>query len=188
MIPESDYLHKPYWTTVKKKLSSTYVNGTRERLYEGRVHPTYLIHGTTTGRLSCRNPNVQNIPRKSPIKRLFVALRTDRSIIQSDFSQAELGLLASLLKMSISGISSMTLLVMCLMSLSLNYFQDQLKLLWADVWKEQRTMVKTYVYGLSYGRTEYGIARGFGIDVEVAKEHMNRFFSVIPKIIAWQVG
>ena len=191
-LPENDAQVRLFAQTLldyrkEKKLSSTYVNGTRERLYEGRVHPTYLIHGTTTGRLSCRNPNVQNIPRQSPIKRLFVASAPDRSIIQSDFSQAELRTLSFLAQdeyfRDIFNDPTRDVfdeLVPELFPGSVKAFME------ADVWKEQRTMVKTYVYGLSYGRTEYGIARGFGIDVEVAKEHMNRFFSVIPKIIAWQ--
>ena len=40
-----------------QKLYGTYIDGTKQRLYFGKVHPTYLIHGTTTGRLSARNPN-----------------------------------------------------------------------------------------------------------------------------------
>ncbi len=55
-----------------------------------------------------------------------------------------------------------------------------------DIWKENRTMVKTYVYGLGYGRTEYGIAAGFDISVDLALEYMQRFFSVIPEIVEWQ--
>ena len=48
-----------------QKLYGTYVKGLQERLVDDIVRPTFLLHGTTTGRLSCRNPNLQNIPRES---------------------------------------------------------------------------------------------------------------------------
>lgn len=170
-----------------KKLKSTYVDGIRERAYKGRVHSSYLLHGTTTGRLSSRNPNLQNIPRNSPIKQLFIASKSDNVICNVDYSQAELRVLTFLAKDS--------------------YFQEIFNDPDRDVFdelvpelfpgsnkelddpkefKEKRTMVKTYVYGLSYGRTEYGIARGFNIPVELAKQHKKRFFAVIPNIIKWQ--
>lgn len=59
------------------KLYSTYVKGIRKRMYRGRVYPTFLIHGTQTGRLACRNPNLQNIPRESKIRRQFVPEKAD---------------------------------------------------------------------------------------------------------------
>lgn len=191
-LPQNDSKVREFAKTLLQyrkevKLSGTYVNGTRERLYQGRVHPTYLIHGTTTGRLSCRNPNVQNIPRKSPIKRLFVASAPNRSIIQSDFSQAELRTISFLAQDEYFRAIFNDPTRDVFDELVPELFEGSVKVGMDEaVWKEERTMVKTYVYGLSYGRTEYGIARGFGIDVEVAREHMRKFFSVIPKIIAWQ--
>ena len=171
----------------KIKLGKTYVQGTKDRLYKGRIHPNYLLHGTTTGRLSCRNPNLQNIPRKSPIKRMFIPSAEDRVLIQSDYSQAELRVLCWLAEDSyFTPIFNEGLR---------DVFDELVPILYpgqikektpADEWKEKRTMVKTYVYGLSYGRTEYGIARGFGIPVEVAADHMKKFFSVIPEIVKWQ--
>lgn len=171
----------------EKKLKTTYVDGIRTRAYKGRVHSSYLLHGTTTGRLSSRNPNLQNIPRSSPIKKLFIASNPDNVIVNVDYSQAELRVMTWLAKEP--------------------YFQEIFNDPTRDVFdelvpelfpgankelddpkefKEKRTMVKTYVYGLGYGRTEYGIARGFGIPVEVAKLHKKRFFSTIPEIIKWQ--
>jgi len=62
---------------------------------DGRVHCTYLIHGTATGRLSSRDPNMQNIPRDPIVKGQFVA-PPGRMLIEVDLNQAELRSLACL--------------------------------------------------------------------------------------------
>jgi DNA polymerase-1 len=53
-------------------------------------------------------------------------------------------------------------------------------------WKELRIRVKAYVYGLSYGRSEYSIAPEFKITVDEAKRSMDTFFEVIPEIVAFR--
>lgn len=50
------------------KISSTYVKGWKSRERNGRVHPTFLIHGTSTGRLSSTSPNSQNVPRDKKVR------------------------------------------------------------------------------------------------------------------------
>lgn len=62
---------------------------------DGRVHTTYLLHGTATGRLSSRNPNLQNIPRDPVIKGQFIA-RPGYMYTEVDLNQAELRSLAQL--------------------------------------------------------------------------------------------
>lgn len=62
---------------------------------DGKVHTTFLIHGTATGRLSSRNPNLQNIPRDPAIRGQFLA-RPGRMFIEPDLNQAELRSLALL--------------------------------------------------------------------------------------------
>lgn len=169
------------------KLNDTYILGAKDRLYKGRVNSSYLLHGTTTGRLSSRNPNLQNIPRQSPIKKMYIASDKDHVIIQSDYSQAELRVLSYL--------AGDTYFRDIFNAGDIDVFDELVPVLFPGssksklepaLWKERRTMVKTYVYGLSYGRTEYGIAAGFGIPVTTAKKHMQSFFSVIPEIITWQ--
>lgn len=169
------------------KLYGTYVKGTRLRLYRGRVHPTFLLHGTTTGRTSCRNPNVQNIPRESSIRRLFVPAKPERVYIQVDYSQAELRVLSYL--------AGDKYFRDVFNSGHRDLFDELTAVLYPDAdrallsgaqWKELRIRVKAYVYGLSYGRTEYSIASEYNITEAEARQGMNAFFGVIPEIVAFR--
>lgn len=79
------------------KLHSTYMVGTRAMVTpDNKVHANFKIHGTVTGRLSCSDPNLQNIPRdttSSDIKKMFIAPK-GKLILQIDYSQAELRVMA----------------------------------------------------------------------------------------------
>jgi DNA polymerase I-like protein with 3'-5' exonuclease and polymerase domains len=66
----------------EQKRFSTYVMGIQKRLYRGRVYTTYMLHGTTSGRLSSRNPNLQNITRDKPIRRQFIPASPDNVLMQ----------------------------------------------------------------------------------------------------------
>ena len=80
-------------------LYGTFVKGLSDRLdSESIVHGTYLPHGTVTGRLASRNPNLQNIPNKGGglIKKAYVSRFAGGIILQADYSQIELRIAASL--------------------------------------------------------------------------------------------
>jgi DNA polymerase I-like protein with 3'-5' exonuclease and polymerase domains len=83
------------------KMNSTYVVAMWEKLHSNnRIHGSFLLHGTVTGRLSSRNPNLQNIPRDTTakdIKMMFIH-PPGKLILQLDYSQAELRVLAYLAK------------------------------------------------------------------------------------------
>lgn len=169
------------------KMHGTYVKGIASRLYRGRVYPTFLLHGTVTGRLSCRNPNLQNIPRESAIRSLFIPAKPDNVFIQTDYSQAELRVLSYL--------SGDTYFRDIFNVGDIDLFDDLTPILYpgADklkystaAWKELRIRVKAYVYGVSYGRSEFSIASEFGISVKDARAGMERFFDVIPEIVAFR--
>ncbi len=79
------------------KLYNTYIAGLAKKgllKSDGRVHPNFKICGTVTGRLSCTQPNLQQIPREGDIKLMFTSGFKDGVIIQGDYSQAELRILA----------------------------------------------------------------------------------------------
>jgi DNA polymerase I-like protein with 3'-5' exonuclease and polymerase domains len=73
----------------KQKLLNTYIKGTEERIKYGVLNPSYLQHGTMTGRYASRNPNLQNLPRNDQrVKECFVA-RPGKVFVSADFSQLE---------------------------------------------------------------------------------------------------
>lgn len=166
------------------KLHGTYVKGIAKRLYRGRVYPTFLLHGTTTGRLACRNPNLQNIPRESQIRRIFVPAHEENIFVQTDYSQAELRVLSFL--------AGDTYFRDIFNAGDRDIFDELTPILYPssskegmtkDEWKELRIRVKAYVYGLAYGRSEFSIASEFGLSVAEARGGMERFFEVIPEIV-----
>ena len=87
------YRH-PFWKALAEykqvaDLFGTYVKGMLQRVdKDNRIRPDFLLHGTVTGRLSCHNPNLQNIPRKSFVKKLFIAPE-DSVIVSVDYKTLE---------------------------------------------------------------------------------------------------
>lgn len=173
-------------TRAVSKLRGTYVIGPDQKVTEdGRIHSSYLIHGTTTGRLSSRGPNLQNIPRKGIVKQQFIA-DPSRLLITLDYAQAELRVLTWLAKedsLRDIFISGHDLFVeLCLQMIP--GFAEMSKEDQAEI----RTLIKTFAYGVSYGRTAEGIAADpdFHMSVAQAQEQMDLFNAKIPKIKAFQ--
>lgn len=73
----------------KEKLLSTYVEGIQERMQYGIIHPSFLQHGTTSGRYSSRNPNFQNLPRDDRRVKSCIISRPGKSFVGADYSQLE---------------------------------------------------------------------------------------------------
>jgi DNA polymerase I-like protein with 3'-5' exonuclease and polymerase domains len=76
-----------------QKLKGTYVDGMAPLLNKGRLHPQFHLHRTDTGRLSSSGPNLQNIPRESSIRSMFIA-EPGYSLIVADYDQIELRIMA----------------------------------------------------------------------------------------------
>lgn len=162
-----------------KKLHGTYISGTRKKMVGDRVYPTYLQHGTVFGRLSSRNPNIQNVPRGSTIRKLFVP--ADGNVfVQCDYSQVELRVIACEAKDEyLQGV-----------------FQDPSRDIHGEVsdklygpgnWtKEDRVRAKVYVFGSIYGLEPYSIALAYGIPEHQAAAEQQEFFQLIPDTMAWR--
>jgi uracil-DNA glycosylase family 4 len=170
------------------KMYGTYVKGTRKRMYRGRVYPTFLLHGTTSGRLSCRNPNLQNVPRGSAIRNLFVPAREGNVFVQSDYAQAELRVLTFL--------SGCIYFRDIFNAGDVDLFDELTPVLYPRLgakqtihpgeWKEYRIRIKAFVYGLGYGRGHTSIADEFKIPHREGLILKKNFFSVIPEVVEWQ--
>lgn len=169
------------------KLKGTYVDGVQKRLTTaGRVHTSYLIHGTTTGRLSSRGPNLQNIPRSGPVKEQFIP-RPGHLLVGLDFAQAELRVLTYLardegMRALFNDPEQDIFTELCYRMLP--GFGDMSK----DDKKAARTLIKTFAYGVSYGRTAAGIAADpdFHMSVPQAQAQMDLFNDGIPAIKEFQ--
>jgi DNA polymerase-1 len=161
----------------EQKLHGTYIKGVRKRLYHGRIYPTYLLHGTTTGRLSCRNPNVQNIPRESRIRNLFVPAAGNR-FIQADFKQGELRVIAAL-----SGdqylIDALAQGRDFLSEIATRFYGDHFT-------KEQRVKAKNIFYGSSYGAEPLKLTEYTNGSVKEAARFQHELFEMMPNVRTWQ--
>ena len=168
------------------KMYGTYVMGIRDMIDEnGRIHTQFLIHGTVTGRLSSKNPNVQNIPRKDTrIKPLFIS-EEGFVLIEADYAQAEFRHWANYSQdpVMIEDIVKATNgkgpdIHKLMASLALNIDVK-------DVDAEQRNQAKTIVFGLMFGRGTKSIAEMLGCTEEHAENVRKIFFGRYPKASAW---
>lgn len=77
------------------KMLGTYVMGIKERLRYGIIHPSFLQHGTTSGRYSSRDPNFQNLPRDDKRIKSCIIAREGKVFVGADYSQLEPRIFAS---------------------------------------------------------------------------------------------
>lgn len=162
------------------KMLSTFIEGLSEWLdTEGRIHSTYKQHGTVTGRLSSAEPNLQNIPRDSTIRGLFVA-KAGHKLIEADYGQAEFRFWAlySQDPQMISDIASGQDIHKMTAS---SAFGVPISL----VTKKQRQDAKAIVFGLMYGRGTWSVAQQLGMNEEEAEKVVQIFFSRYPKAKRW---
>lgn len=170
-----------------EKLLGTYISGIEEAMdEEHRIHTTYLIHGTVTGRLASREPNLQNIPRDDlRIKKLFVA-RPSWKIAEFDYGQAEFRHWANYSQ-------DQKMIADIMMSDASKGVVDIHKLTAASVLgipvekvtKPQRQQAKGVVFGLMYGRGAKSLAEEFGISENEANQIIRVFFGKYPQAKKW---
>jgi len=181
------------------KLNSAYVIGMWERLNSNnKIHGSFLLHGTVTGRLSSRDPNLQNIPRDttaSDIKRMFIS-PPRRLIMQVDYSQAELRVLASMAKEDTMIEWFLTGKDVHLASACLKWGKDYDEILkiYKDEghpeflkWKARRKQAKTINFGIVYGQTAKKLAGSLSSDehsvsFDEAQEFLDNFNHQFPQI------
>ena len=142
---------------------------------DSKIHTTYVQTGTSTGRLSSENPNLQNIPIRNPrgaqIRDAFIASKGFESIMTADYSQIEMRIMAHLSEDP--GLIE-----------AFNAGEDLHRFVGsrifgvkpADVTSEMRAQVKAMSYGLVYGLSEYGLARQLGLSNADAKQLMKDYF------------
>lgn len=167
------------------KLQSTYVVPLRELVdNNGRVHTTYIQTGTSTGRLSSQNPNLQNIPIEgewaSELRKAFIAEKGYKLAV-FDYSQIELRILAS-----VSGDPKMMEAFNNDLDIHKMTAANVFNTLLGNVTPAMRRMAKTLNFGVIYGMGANAFAQTSGLSVVEARKFIQEYFSDFKKIKDWQ--
>lgn len=177
LLPPNDVVEALLDFREAQKALSTYVDGILERIErDGRVHSTYLLHGTATGRLASRNPNLQNIPRSGLIKTMFAAM-PGRVLIEIDYDQAELRCLAHL--------SRDPFLMQCYQLGRKLHHEVAVEMYGEGYDAHQYIRAKAVNFGIAYGRREHSLAREFDIPLTEAKDMVDAWFNRAPVAYAY---
>lgn len=177
MYPDNELLNNIMVYRKNSKYLKTYVNGLWEHADANKIiHCEFKLHGTETGRLSSANPNMQNIPRNSEIKRLFIA-HEGYTLLQLDYSQSELRVLAY--------ISGDQKLMQCYID-GRDLHTEMAKQLFGDNYdpenKDQRVIAKTINFGIPYGRTAGGMSRKLHLPMSEARRYLDNWFKGAPQV------
>ena len=164
------------------KLLSTYVEPLPKLAdKDDRIHTTFNQNGTSTGRLSSANPNIQNIPVRTDegikIRKGFIS-QDGWSLVSFDYSQIELRVLAELSKDE---------------NLLLAYKKDKdlhdltarkifFKTDEEQVTREQRSIAKVINFSILYGKTPFGLSKELKIPVADASQYIKTYFEQYPKV------
>ncbi|HEY5130918.1 MAG TPA: DNA polymerase I, partial [Bradyrhizobium sp.] len=172
------------WRQVSK-LKSTYTDALPTYVHPQthRVHTTYALAATTTGRLSSNEPNLQNIPVRTEdgrkIRRAFIASPGHR-LVSADYSQIELRLLAEIADIPVLKQAFRDGLDIHAMTAS-EMFGVPVK----DMPGEVRRRAKAINFGIIYGISAFGLANQLGIAREEASAYIKKYFERFPGIRAY---
>jgi DNA polymerase-1 len=146
----------------------------------GRVHTHYAQAVAVTGRLSSNDPNLQNIPIRTPegrrVREAFVA-GPGNVIASADYSQIELRIMAH-----ISGDAALLRAFTEGLDVHRATAAEVFGVAVEQVTGEQRRYAKVINFGLIYGMSAYGLARNLGIDNTAAKNYIQRYFERYPGV------
>ena len=166
------------------KLNSNYVVGLKEQIMsDNKVHTIYNQCLTRTGRLSSKDPNLQNIPNHDEygrlIRKCFVS-QEGYTFLSSDYSQIELRLFAEL--SNVESLKEAFINSEDIHSFTASkIFNKDIK----DVTKEERSRAKAVNFGIIYGISSFGLANDLGINVNDAKDFIDRYMEKFDGIKAY---
>ena len=169
------------WRQVSK-LKSTYTDALQEHINKKtkRVHTSFLLAATNTGRLASSDPNLQNIPIKTPdgkeIRKAFIAEKNN-ILISADYNQIEMRILADIadvkeLKKAFKNNQDIhTLTASQVFGIPIS-----------KITEDYRRKAKAINFGIIYGITQYGLAKQISVSNEEALNFINSYFKKFPEI------
>lgn len=169
------------WRSIAK-LAGTYTDALPHQIaFDGRIHTTYLQTSTNTGRLSSRDPNLQNIPIKTKlgeeIRKCFIA-PSGRTLISVDYSQIQLRLLADVANVQTFRDT---------FNNGTDIHEQTARRIFnipetVPVTKDQRRAAKTVNFSIIYGISSFGLAAQLGTSRHDAGEIINSYMAGLPEI------
>ena len=170
------------------KLKNTYSDSLQEHInpITKRVHTSFLLAATTTGRLASSDPNLQNIPIKSEegkeIRKAFISEK-GFTLLSADYNQIEMRILADLadvkeLKKAFKNNDDIHTLT------ASQVFNIDVK----KVDKDTRRKAKAINFGIIYGISQYGLAKQINVSNNEAEEFLNSYFLKFPEIKDYMVS
>ena len=165
------------------KLNGTYAQGLLKAVSpeDGRIHTRFNQTQTNTGRLSSLEPNLQNIPVRTPLgrelRRFFVAENSDWVLVDADYSQIELRILAHL--------SEDEALIEAFRSGADIHAQTAARIFKVDrdeVTPEMRKAAKAINFGIIYGMGAFSLSKDLNVSLATAKAYIEEYFAGYPRI------
>jgi DNA polymerase-1 len=166
-----------------QKLKSTYVDALPALISPktGRIHTSFMQAVTATGRLSSKDPNLQNIPirtvRGREIRKAFIPRDENHLILSADYSQIELRIMAAFSKDD-SMLDAFNNGLDVHKATAAKVFHVPLE----DVTSDMRRKAKTVNFGIIYGVSAFGLAAQLAISRTEAKEIIDQYFVEFPKV------
>lgn len=165
------------------KLQNTYVEALPQQVnaQTARVHTEYMQAVAATGRLSSNNPNLQNIPIRTPrgrqIRRAFIPRNEDFVLLSADYSQIELRIIAAL-----SGENNMIEAFQRGEDIHKSTAAKVFKVSSDEVTKEMRSHAKTVNFGIIYGVSAFGLSAQTNLSRTASKELIDNYYHSYPKL------
>ena len=164
------------------KLISTYLDGMLNYVSEdGKIHTTFMQRTTSTGRLSSREPNLQNLPIRDDegrvLRKMFLSSFDGGTMISADYNQIELRLIAnfsgdqSMISDYLSGKDIHTATASKIFGVEMN-----------SVDKSMRRVAKSVNFGIIYGIGAYGLSQNINSTVKEANEFIKKYLEVYPRV------
>lgn len=163
------------------KLQNTYVKALPKLINKttNRIHSHFNQAVTTTGRLSCTKPNLQNIPIRSSvshqIRRAFVPQSKTGVIVSADYSQVELRILALLSK-------EKNLITSFIKGEDIHLQTAKLIFSKVKIEPSERRIAKTINFGIIYGMGARKLSKEIGVTYKMAKEFIKNYFDKLPNL------